>query len=155
MADVELREIAPMRVLAIARKGSIGAVAAAFGELYSKAFEAGAPVAGPALTVYNEAPADFDPSDVEFSVCLPLAGEMKQLPDGCDVIELPAAKVAVTVHEGPYESISPAYDGLMKWVEGEGLAIELPVREVYLAGPDPDGSRLPSEYRTEVQFPVR
>ena len=154
MAGVELRDIPPMRVLALARKGSIGAVSSAFGELYSKAFESGAPVEGPALTVYNESPSSFDPTEVEFSVCLPLAGELEHLPEGCDVIELPAVRVAVTLHEGPYEGISPTYESLLAWVDGEGLAIEPPVREVYIKGPDPDGGCLPSDYRTEVQFPV-
>ena len=94
------------------------------------------------------------PSDVTFSVCLPLEGELDRLPEGLDVIELPGALAAVALHEGPYESIGPVYDRLLEWCDAEGYSVGSPVREVYVVGPDAEAAGSPADYRTEVQFPI-
>lgn len=154
MIDIELKDIPALRVISVEHTGSIAGVSRAFTELYSRAVAAGAPVGAPPLTIYPESPREFDPGDVTFSVCLPLAGELGELPEGLDVVELPAATAATAVHEGPYEGIGAVYDGLVRWCEREGYRVTPPVREVYLVGPDPDGHRSPVEFRTEVQFPA-
>ena len=143
-----------MRALALSVEGSIAGVSRAFTTLYREALEAGAPVGAPPLTVYPDSPESFNPAKVRFSVCLPLKGELPELPQALSVMELPAVTAAVIVHEGPYEKIGPAYESLLAWCAREGWKVMSPVREVYVVGPDPSGRRLSAEYRTEVQFPV-
>ena len=154
MAEVEIKTVPPLRLLALEHTGTIAGVSAAFGSLYSQAIAAGAPVGGPPLTVYPGSPRAFDAREVTFSVCLPLEGELPALPEGLNVLELPEVQAAAVLHVGPYEAIGPAYDELLAWCESEGYSVVTPVREVYLVGPDADGERSPADYRTEIQFPV-
>jgi len=41
---------------------------------------------------------------------------------------------------------------LLKWIDANGYRIAGPIREVYVQGPEP--GRDPSDYVTEIQFPV-
>jgi effector-binding domain-containing protein len=59
--------------------------------------------------------------------------------------------MAATIHKGSYESISGAYNAMGKWIETNGYQIVGPPREIYLT--DPSKTK-PSEYVTEIQFPI-
>ncbi|MBU4178851.1 MAG: GyrI-like domain-containing protein, partial [Actinobacteria bacterium] len=66
--------------------------------------------------------------------------------------ELSGAKVASTLHMGPYEQIGGTYQELMLWISEQGYRPSVPCREVYLVGPEQSDD--PAEYRTEVQCPI-
>ncbi len=69
-----------------------------------------------------------------------------------EVVELPAAELAVTVHPGPHDDIDVTYGRLGAWVVSHALAVDGPIHEIYTVGPrdTPD----PASWRTEIGWPV-
>ena len=59
--------------------------------------------------------------------------------------------MARTFHSGPYEASEPTYLGLFAWLEGQGLSITGPMREVYHNDPR---EVPPEEILTEILAPV-
>lgn len=72
---------------------------------------------------------------------------------GVEIIELPAATVAIAVHEGDYTTIGDTYASLGAWVAYHADSADEPVREIYQIsyGQTDD----PRRFRTEIQWPVR
>jgi DNA-binding transcriptional MerR regulator len=60
-----------------------------------------------------------------------------------ELVEVPSARLAVTLHEGPFADIDQAYGALGTFVAERALGAPGPIREHYLA-----------EGRTEVAWPV-
>lgn len=107
--------------------------------------------AGPSGALYPPE-IDDDPVDVEAYLPVP---EPVALPDDGDRVvpsEVPAARVVVAVHAGPYETIDATYRQLGAWVARHATPAGRPVREVYVVSWDttPD----PERFRTEIQWPV-
>jgi effector-binding domain-containing protein len=79
----------------------------------------------------------------------------QSVPEGgrVKVHELPASTMASVIHNGPYNTLSQAYEAILRWIEASGYKIMGPNREVYLYCTQPvvqdDAS-----YVTEVQFPI-
>ncbi|GAA2432613.1 MerR family transcriptional regulator [Actinomadura vinacea] len=123
----------------------------AYAELGQLAKRLGLEPSGPSGALY---PPEFPDDPVEVEAYLPLAGPVSLPGERGRVLlgEIPAARVAVAVHAGPYESIDGAYRRLGAWVAENAEPGPGPVREVYLVSwdetPDPDG------FRTEIQWPV-
>jgi DNA-binding transcriptional MerR regulator len=69
-----------------------------------------------------------------------------------EVVELPAAELAVTVHPGPHDDINVTYGRLGGWVVDHALAVDGPVREIYVVGPR--DTTEPTSWRTEIGWPV-
>lgn len=67
-------------------------------------------------------------------------------------VHLPAGEIAVTVHIGPHDDLDVTYGRLGGWVVDHALAVDGPVHEAYLVGPDDDPD--PSAWRTEIGWPV-
>ena len=69
-----------------------------------------------------------------------------------EILEMPAADLAVTVHAGPHDDIDVTYGRLGAWVVSHALGIDGPVHETYLVGPRDivDAER----WRTEIGWPV-
>ena len=75
---------------------------------------------------------------------------------------LPACRVASVIHPGPYGGVAAARDALRQWVTASGLAVEGPMRVLYLPfGAEPE-LRVPpgwvvhrdEDLVTELQLPV-
>jgi DNA-binding transcriptional MerR regulator len=69
-----------------------------------------------------------------------------------EVIELPAADLAVAVHPGPHDDLDVTYGRLGAWVVAHALAVDGPVHETYLVGPR--DTEDPTGWRTEIGWPV-
>ncbi len=65
---------------------------------------------------------------------------------------VPGAEFATIVHAGPHSSIDLAYGALGAYVTRHALAVEGPLRERYLVGPNdtPDAAA----WRTEIGWPI-
>src|SRR5262249_15018983 len=62
----------------------------------------------------------MDPEVFDFEICLPVAATVR--PSGrVQPGLLPAAIVARTVYQGPYEGLPDAWGEFMTWIETEGL----------------------------------
>jgi len=68
--------------------------------------------------------------------------------------ELPGAEVAAVIHHGPFNTLSEAYEAILKWIEANGYQINGPCREIDLKPPAEMGSQTDPDTVTEVQFPV-
>ncbi len=67
-------------------------------------------------------------------------------------VTLPAAELALATHVGEHHDIDVTYGQLGSWVVDNALAVDGPVREIYLVGPrDTDD---PTRWRTEIGWPV-
>ncbi|MGE2727001.1 MerR family transcriptional regulator [Mycolicibacterium pulveris] len=69
-----------------------------------------------------------------------------------EVLDLPPVDLAVVVHPGPHDDIDVTYGRLGAWVVEHALAVDGPVREVYLVGPRDTADS--TAWRTEIGWPV-
>ena len=69
---------------------------------------------------------------------------------GVHLAELPAARVAATVHKGSYEKFGEAYAAILSWMETNGFVPDGPVREVYLHFEENADNNI-----SELQIPIR
>ena len=149
--EIVLKKISPQKVVAIRE---ILPNYSATGQLFQKiapyVYKSGSQMTGPPLLIiYDE---EFKERDVDIEVAFPIAKDVpskgefkcKELP-GYD-------QMATTIHKGSYETVGGAYSALMKWIEVNGYHIIGPSREIYFT--DPRSGTPPSEYVTEIQFPV-
>ena len=106
---------------------------------------------GSFAALYRPEITDDGPDDVE--AYLPIA-EPVAVPTTSDVVlgEVPASRVAVLVHAGPYDTISDTYRRLGSWVSEHAVPRPIHVREVYVVGAAETSD--PSRFRTEIQWPV-
>jgi len=66
---------------------------------------------------------------------------------------VPAARVAVLVHAGAYESMADTYRNLGAWVSRHADNAGERLREWYVAGPSEVED--PALYRTEISWPIK
>jgi effector-binding domain-containing protein len=64
---------------------------------------------------------------------------------------LPGGPAVTTLHQGPYEAMTPAYEAVEKWLADNGVSPDGAGWESYLSEPWGD----PSTWRTEVIQPYR
>jgi DNA-binding transcriptional MerR regulator len=123
----------------------------AYAELGGLAARLGLEPSGPAGALY---PSQLDDDPVDVEAYLPLAAPAALPRDRGRVLlgEVPAARVAITVHAGPYDTIDAAYRRLGAWVAANAVPGTGPVREVYLVSADE--TPRPEGFRTEIQWPV-
>jgi DNA-binding transcriptional MerR regulator len=95
---------------------------------------------------------DDDNEDVE--AFLPLAAPVGLPEDRGNVAlgEVPAARVAVVTHNGPYDSISDTYRLLGSWVAEHAVTAHQPVREIYVVSYDQTDQ--PERFVTEIHWPI-
>jgi DNA-binding transcriptional MerR regulator len=106
---------------------------------------------GVCFTLYHDD--EHRESDWDVEVCEPISGELKESAQ-VKVRTLPAfAKMACTVHKGPFVTIPQAYDAILKWINDNGYHICGPCREVYLTTAE-DGSQTDPNTVSEIQYPV-
>lgn len=151
--EVELRRVGPMRALAIREEISVGDAVTWWGQVFKELRaaipELGAERTGPEGALW---PGEFfEAEEGEVIAFLPVSGEVQ--PWGrVRLLEIPAAELAVTLHEGPFEDLDQAYAALGMYVAEHVIGIEGPIREHYLV--TPFDTRDESRYRTEVCWPV-
>jgi effector-binding domain-containing protein len=122
----------------------------AFARITQAVATAGLWPVGPPFARYQKVPDTAARFDVEagFPVSSPLPTTVA---DDVRPSRLPGGPSVVTVHQGPYEAIMPAYETLEKWVADHGATLDGPPWEVYLTEPWGD----PTTWRTEVVQPYR
>ncbi|MDZ4267882.1 MAG: MerR family transcriptional regulator [Mycobacterium sp.] len=69
-----------------------------------------------------------------------------------EVVELPAADLAVAEHPGPHDDLDVTYGRLGAWVVTHALAVDGPIHEIYRVGPR--DTEDPTRWRTEIGWPV-
>jgi DNA-binding transcriptional MerR regulator len=107
---------------------------------------------GPSGALYPPEITDDGDDDVEAYIPLARPVSLASSVDGVVNSEVPAARVAVLVHAGGYESIGDTYRSLGTWVAQHAEPLPIPVREVYVVsyGETDD----PARFRTEIHWPI-
>jgi DNA-binding transcriptional MerR regulator len=160
--SVTVRDVAAQPALAlagtVARDGITAWCATAYPRLYRAAAERGAVPAGPGTALYGAG--WFEDGGGRVTAFVPVAGTGAPAPapddaapaDRVVAVTVPAARLAVTLHEGPFEDVDLGYGRLGRHVLERGIGAPGPIRETYLASPaDTDD---PAGYRTEIGWPV-
>jgi DNA-binding transcriptional MerR regulator len=130
----------------------VGWVIEAFDRLFRFARDLEIPITGPPGGLFQPQIADECFEHVE--IFLPIGAPI-EIPYGTREISLgeaPAARVAVLVHAGGYDTIGETYRVLGTWVARNATHKLERVREWYVVGPAP--GRDSSAFRTEIAWPV-
>jgi len=151
--EVQLTEEEPKSVAAVkihtTRSKIANDVSSGFATLMHGLNRAGAAPAGAPMLVYHS---EIDEeTDGEIEICVPV--DEGYSGDSAEVYgrELAGGTMAHTIHQGPYEQITPAYHAVAGWISENGYEIGGPPREIYLN--DPRTVR-PEELLTRVEFPI-
>lgn len=90
--------------------------------------------------------------NADIELCLPI----KKIIDDKNIFvkKLPKIKALRTRHYGSYEDLYLAYSALFEYVNGHGLDILIPSREVYIKGPGMIFKGNPANYVTEILLPL-
>ena len=94
----------------------------------------------------------YTEEEAEVEVCIPVervvAGEGRM---GSRMLS--GGTVATLMHKGPYEELGLIYPSLVAWIKEQGYEIAGPSRRAFWNGPWYTDD--PSEFRTEVLWPIR
>lgn len=129
-------------------------VPAAIGELMKAVSAQGLAPQGPMFMHHLTMSTETFDVEVGFPVVAAIAPTGRVRPS-----KLPAAKVARTIYQGPYEGLFGAWDAFGKRLESEGLVDRSCVEradtlwESYLVGPESTTDQ--SQWRTELNLPLR
>jgi DNA-binding transcriptional MerR regulator/effector-binding domain-containing protein len=127
----------------------LGGAYAALGEVAERA---GLAPSGPAGALYPPEIPDDAAQPVEAYLPVGTPGPLPADRGPVVLGEVPAARVAVLGHGGPYETLADAYRRLGAWVAHNARPAPGPVREVYVVSyGDTDD---PARFRTEIHWPV-
>ena len=104
------------------------------------------PVGAPFGAYYN-----MDMQDLDIAIGFPVS---KPLPDRGEIKSgaLPAGKIAVTLHIGPYDAIAPAYEALTQYMQANGCTPSGIAYEFYLSDPQ---TTPPDQIQTQIMFPLK
>ena len=121
----------------------------ALGELHAALTAQRLSATGPAGGVFSNAL--FSQGRGEATMFIPCEGTVRAIGRVAPRV-VPAIELAVLVHEGSYANIDLAYGSLATYVTRHALAVEGPLREYYLVGPQETPEE--SAWRTEIGWPI-
>ena len=116
-------------------------------EVYAALAAQGVAPDGPCFAHHRRRPADTFDFEVCVPVATPIAAAGRVTPG-----RLPAARVARTIHSGPYEGLPAAWGEFFAWIEANGHTPRGDLWESYVAGPE--SSDDPASWRTELNCPL-
>jgi DNA-binding transcriptional MerR regulator/effector-binding domain-containing protein len=121
----------------------------ALGELHAALSAQGISPTGPAGGIFSNAL--FSHARGEAAVFIPCDGKVRAIGRVAARV-VPAVELATLVHKGAHANIDLAYGSLATYVARHALAIEGPLREYYLVGPQDTSDA--SAWRTEIGWPI-
>lgn len=136
----------PKTIYSLRRKMSVRDFEEAFGTLCAGLEKNRLKPAGPFLSIYHDEEFDHKCTDIEVGV--EISGG-----NGDRVRALAPGLCCFATHIGPYDDFTSCYTALMEWIEREGYTVSEPPFELYIKGCD--DNILPSEYVTEIYFPIK
>jgi DNA-binding transcriptional MerR regulator/effector-binding domain-containing protein len=122
----------------------------ALGELYATIAVQGLQPSGPSGGLF--ASELFQEERGEVTIFVPIAGTLPTTVGRVSPLVVPAAEVAVTVHEGSLANLNETYGALGVYVATHALGVVGPVREYYLV--DARTTSDATQWRTELAWPI-
>lgn len=121
-----------------------------FTNLYVALAEADIPPAGPGGATYS--PQFFEDDKGEVVAFVPIEDrDRERAAELGTVLDLPARRFAIAVHNGPFTDFDRTYGALGSYVAEHDHGLAEPIRELYLVGP---GEAEPADYHTEICWPI-
>jgi len=121
----------------------------ALGELYATIAAQGLQPSGPSGGLFASELFHYERGEV--TMFIPLAGTMPTIGRVAPLV-VPAAEVAVTVHEGSFTNLDDTYGALGVYVAMHALGVVGPVREYYLV--DARATSDATQWRTQLAWPI-
>jgi DNA-binding transcriptional MerR regulator len=154
---VEYRSVPRARALAVRDVVTEAEVqdwwVAAFTELYGVLAAAGVAPGGPGGALYASELFEVEKGEVVAFVPVPGAGSAALGGAGRAVVtDVPAAELAVALHQGAFADLDRTYGALGTYVAERELGVEGPIREYYLVAPWDTADE--AAHRTEVGWPI-
>ncbi|WP_027626370.1 GyrI-like domain-containing protein [Clostridium lundense] len=145
---VEIKYIEPIRVAVMRYKGHVMEASKVFPNVF-KAIR-GKANGAPFFSYYK---VDQETKIGEMELCVPTA----ETPNGNGVTikEIPRIKAVCVTHVGPYETMQQAYEAIQGYAQENNLALQFPIREVFIKGPGMIIKGNPNKYITEILFPLK
>ena len=121
----------------------------ALGELYATIAVQGLQPSGPSGGLFASDLFHYERGEVTMFV--PISGKMQTVGRVSPLV-VPAAEVAVTVHDGSLANLNDTYGALGVYVSKHALGVVGPVREYYLV--DARATSDATQWRTELAWPI-
>jgi DNA-binding transcriptional MerR regulator len=151
--DIGRRKVDPVSAAAISQvvrvEDALSWFLGALGELHATLAAQRITAAGPAGGIFSSA--IFSQARGEATVFIPCDAKVHSIGRVVPIV-VPAVELATVVHKGSHANIDLAYGSLATYVTRHELAVEGPVREYYLVGPQ-DTPEM-SAWRTEIGWPI-
>lgn len=143
--EIQLKETPDRNVLSCRRKMGVHDFGKYYGTLYERIPREQVTPNGLTGAVYYDKEFNPECSDIELIVGIREREKADRVMEGC--------LCAMTIHKGPYSSLSDAYGALVSWIsengyEGNGAPYDIYVKTQF-------DSLAPEDWETEVYFPVR
>ncbi len=151
---VEIRDMPPVRLAALAHQGAYYEIGRAYGALSAIMTAQGLwPQVRGTFALYYDSPADVAEADLRSHAGFALA-EGVPVPEGSEEVHLPGGRHAVMTYKGPYAGLAAAWDALYAtWLPGSGEEpADAPPFEKYLNDPS---STPPQDLLTEICVPLK
>jgi len=153
LPPIEVKELAPARVVFLRHVGPYGQVGATWGRLFAWAGMRG--LLGPGtkpIGIVHDDP-DVTPEDkIRYDAAIAVSRPVS--PEGdVGVMELPGGRYAVATHYGPYDQLSKTYQRIYGgWLPSSGSALrDSPAFEQYLNSPQ---TAKPEDLLTLIHVPL-
>lgn len=142
---IQLTETPERYVLSCRQKMSVDDIGRYYGTLYERVPKEHVTPNGQTGIIYHDE--EFDPkcSDMELIVGI----REKEKADKV----IPSQMCAMTIHKGPYSSMSDAYGALIPWIKENGYEISDAPYDIYIK--TQFDSLAPEDWETEIYFPVK
>lgn len=152
----ELREMSEKPVVAIRTRTTLENLPKVIGESYQRIMahlqKSGIEPAGAPYTAYFNL--DMQDLDIEMGFPVPEAPGTPAVAEAGDIRPgvMAAGKYASYLYTGPYSEMGPVYEGLDKWIKGNGYEMHPPYYEFYFNSP----ADTPQEkLQTQILLPVK
>jgi AraC family transcriptional regulator len=152
--DISVRDLPTVHALVIRRRITRDEIAAALADSLPKVFDYaqrhGLAITGPPFARYPEVGMGSLVIEGGITVAEPPS---TVLAEGIEALVIPAGRAVVTIHRGPYDSLSESHQHIERWMREQGLSAAGAPRETYLT--DPGERPDPATWETEIVQPVR
>lgn len=148
---MEMRDVQERRTVSIRMTVPVERLPEVMGKSFWEIMEylnrEGIPPAGPPFGYYH----NMDMANLDVEMGFPVREELPG--DGrVKASTLPAGRVAVETHRGPYETMEETYNKVIGELKERGLEMDEFMYEFYLNDPDEVS---PEEIETEIYMPVK
>lgn len=147
---VEIRTVEPFVYCSLGREGSFSEIESTVGELMQHMQNQNVFPTGAMIGIYYGDAGLTDPDKMRWEIGFPI-NEQAQVLAPLEKKQWVFSQVAVSIHQGSYDTIGETITKIQEWLEENGYSQAGPILERYL---DPDPSRASSSgLKTEVLIP--